>query len=332
MEITERRVVIESPYLVNLFGANDRILSLIDNRFNSSIVVRGNVIIIKGEIDELNAIESIFKELSYMIEKNGIITEMDVESTINLVAINNNNNENFSVKNKNNIIYNGYKNVIRARTARQIEYFAKVSLNDMVFSIGPAGTGKTFLAVAMALASLKNNEVSKIILTRPAVEAGESLGFLPGDMAEKIDPYLRPLVDAIQSMVNPDKYKVMKEKNTIEINPLAYMRGRTLSNAFIILDEAQNTTRTQMKMFLTRLGEGSKAIITGDVTQIDLKNRNDSGLVEAQKILKNIKGIDFVEFDKGDVVRHRLVAEIINAYEKSYKTEEDDNKTKVKNK
>jgi phosphate starvation-inducible PhoH-like protein len=183
-----------------------------------------------------------------------------------------------------------------------------------MFAIGPAGTGKTFLAVAMALASLKNNEVGKIVLSRPAVEAGESLGFLPGDLNEKLDPYIKPLTDALFYMLSPDKMKSMLDKNIIEITPLAYMRGRTLNNSFIILDEAQNATSMQMKMFLTRMSSNSKAIVTGDVTQIDLPDKSNSGLIEADRLLKKIKGIEFVYFSDKDIVRHRLVAEIVRAY------------------
>lgn len=192
----------------------------------------------------------------------------------------------------------------------------QVKQNDIVFAIGPAGTGKTYLAVAFAVASLKNKEINKIILARPAVEAGESLGYLPGDLSEKIDPYLRPLFDALEDMIPHDKLKTYFERNVIEIVPLAYMRGRTLNNAFVILDEAQNSTSMQMKMFLTRLGVNSKAIITGDDTQIDLPGREVSGLIEIQRILKGIDDIAFVYFKKTDVVRHKLVKDIINAYEK----------------
>jgi phosphate starvation-inducible PhoH-like protein len=191
-----------------------------------------------------------------------------------------------------------------------------VQVNDIVFAIGPAGTGKTYLAVAMAVANLKNREVSKIVLARPAVEAGESLGFLPGDLKEKVDPYLRPLYDALDDMLPSEKLKTYMERRIIEIVPLAYMRGRTLNNSFLILDEAQNATAMQMKMFLTRLGDNSKAIITGDVTQIDLPAKTTSGLVQIQEVLQNIDGIDFAYFDRNDVVRHRLVKDIIDAYGK----------------
>jgi phosphate starvation-inducible PhoH-like protein len=214
------------------------------------------------------------------------------------------------------VIYLAQGETIKARTPTQKIYFEKVRTNDIVFAIGPAGTGKTYLAVAMALALLRNREVSRLILSRPAVDAGESLGFLPGDYMEKVDPYLRPLLDALSDMVTPDKLKSMMEKRIVEIIPLAYMRGRTFNNSAIILDEAQNATGTQMKMFLTRMGKNSKLIVTGDITQIDLPRRADSGLIQIQDILKGIQGIEFVYFDKGDVVRHRLVAEIIDAYEK----------------
>ncbi len=302
--------------LVSVFGANDSLLNLIESAFESTIFVRGNQIVITGNEEEVKVLDSIFKELLYMVKKNGVLNDSDVKTVIQLTTVNKSAPETFSIKNEDNVVYKGFKNQIRTKTKTQMEYFQKVKQNDIVFSIGPAGTGKTFLAVAMALRELKLNEVKRIVLTRPAVEAGESLGFLPGDLEEKIDPYLRPITDALQYMLSPEKYKIMKERNIIEINPLAYMRGRTLNNAFVILDEAQNTTETQMKMFLTRLGVGSKAIVTGDITQIDLPRSKKSGLISAQRILKNIEGIDFVYFNEHDVVRHRLVSEIIKAYDR----------------
>ena len=311
-----RYLNLEDTDLVAIFGSNDSLLNLIESAFESAIFVRGNQIVIKGEELEVKAIEAVFKELIYMLKKNGVLSDSDVKTVIQLVKVNDNSNKTFSVKNEDNVVYKGYKSLVRTKTKKQLEYFKKVKKNDLVFAIGPAGTGKTFLAVAMALRALKNNDVGRIILTRPAVEAGESLGFLPGDLQEKIDPYLRPLTDALQYMLSPEKYKIMRERNILEINPLAYMRGRTLSNAFIILDEAQNATETQMKMFLTRLGEGSKAIVTGDTTQVDLPYNKKSGLKSIQKILKGIDGIEFLYFDDKDVIRHRLVADIIKAYNK----------------
>jgi len=307
---------LEDSNLVTIFGANNSLLNLIESAFDSTLFVRGNQIVLKGNDSEVKLLKSVFKELLYMIEKNGVLTDTDVKTVIQLATVNKVDPKEFSIKNKSNIIYAGYKNQIRAKTKTQIEYAEEVQNNDIVFAVGPAGTGKTFLAVAMALNELKKNEVKRIILTRPAVEAGESLGFLPGDLQEKIDPYLRPITDALEYMLSPEKYKIMRERNIIEINPLAYMRGRTLNSAFVILDEAQNTTETQMKMFLTRLGIGSKAIITGDTSQIDLPRNKKSGLVSAQRILKNIDGIEFVYFNENDVVRHKLVAQIIKAYDR----------------
>ncbi|MCK5456374.1 MAG: PhoH family protein, partial [Melioribacteraceae bacterium] len=216
----------------------------------------------------------------------------------------------------NSIILYSKKDVIKAKTPTQVKYFESVKKNDICFAIGPAGTGKTYLAVAFAVSALKKGLVQRIVLARPAVEAGESLGFLPGDFREKIDPYLRPLYDALQDMLPSEKMRNYLESGIVEIVPLAFMRGRTLNNAYVILDEAQNSTAMQMKMFLTRLGPNSKAIITGDITQIDLPNKNQSGLIQVKEILKNIDGVDFIYFNRGDVVRHKLVQDIIHAYEK----------------
>ncbi len=317
MEIIEKKILFEEKDIFSILGWNDENLLLIEKSFRSSINARGNTIIIKGPADEIVIIEKVLNELSYMVKRNGLISKDDVLSVISLFQ---HTNESIQTTNsnsqKNNIILHTAKEVIKAKTKNQIKYYESVLNNDIVFAIGPAGTGKTFLAVAMAIAALRRNEVSKIILSRPAVEAGESLGFLPGDLQEKIDPYIKPLTDALQQMLTPEKYKSMLDKGIIEITPLAYMRGRTLNYSFIILDEAQNATITQMKMFLTRLGAYSKAIVTGDITQIDLQDPKLSGLINAKNVLKNIEGIDFVYFDEKDVVRHKLVADIIKAYDK----------------
>lgn len=239
MELTEKKLIFEDIDLLSLFGMNDMNIKIIENRFKTNIVVRGNTVILKGSDSEIGKIESIFKEMAYMLKRNKTLNEHDVKTVLDLIDVNTSkSSKNFA----DNSIFNGEKEIIRARTPKQIEYFEKVKNNDLVFSIGPAGTGKTFLAVAMALSALRNNLVSRLIISRPAVEAGESLGYLPGDLKEKIDPYLRPITDALRHMLNHEKLKTLMDRQTIEITPLAYMRGRTLSNAFIILDEAQNAT------------------------------------------------------------------------------------------
>lgn len=340
MDFTEKKLRIENTDTLTLFGYNDSNLRLLENHFDATISVRGNTILVKGDASEVRIIEKVLNELQFIIRRTGTLTSNDVLTVMDLVGAKSavgkeitkeseqlgisspGNSTNLpSSQGRNNssdesIIYLAQGESIKARTPTQKLYFEKVRTNDIVFGIGPAGTGKTYLAVAMALALLRNREVSRMILSRPAVDAGESLGFLPGDYMEKVDPYLRPLTDALAEMVTSDKLKSMMEKRIVEITPLAYMRGRTFNNSVIILDEAQNATTTQMKMFLTRMGRNSKLIITGDITQIDLPRRSDSGLVQIQEVLKGIQGISFVYFDKGDVVRHRLVAEIIDAYER----------------
>jgi phosphate starvation-inducible protein PhoH and related proteins len=318
MQNVEKKIKVEHVNLVDLFGAHESNLRLIENKFDAAITVRGDTIVVRGEANEVKKIESIFQELIYTAQRSGRVQAADVSMIIDLVEGQRVGQQPvMSREELDSVILWGKKEVVRARTPRQMEYYKKVRSNDLVFCIGPAGTGKTFLAVAMALAALRSGEIQRIVLTRPAVEAGESLGFLPGDLSEKVDPYLRPLLDAISDMVTPDKLKTMLEKRIVEIVPLAYMRGRTLNQSFIILDEAQNSTRTQMKMFLTRLGQNSKAVVTGDVTQVDLVRKHDSGLMGVQRLFAGIQGIDFLEFEKSDVVRHRLVAEIISAYERA---------------
>ncbi len=249
----------------------------------------------------------------YVLNTTG---KLKVEDVVTIISLTVNGKEIVSQSEYDNIVLYSKKDTIKARTPNQKVYLNEVRKNDICFAIGPAGTGKTYLAVAFAVSSLKKGEVKKIVLARPAVEAGESLGFLPGDFRDKIDPYLRPLYDALNDMLPSEQLKSYVEKDIIEIVPLAYMRGRTLNNSFVILDEAQNSTGMQMKMFLTRLGPNSKAIITGDTTQIDLPSNTQSGLKQVESILKNVDGVSFVYFEKKDVVRHKLVKDIINAYEK----------------
>ncbi len=314
MTAVEKKITLDNVDMLSLLGMNDTYLKLVEDKFNASITVRGENVVIKGVQEEVEQIEKVLKEMVYVLNTKGSLRTNDVETILDL-----------TVQGKEIITNNDYdlivlytkNDVIKAKTQGQVNYLQIASKNDICFAIGPAGTGKTYLAVALAVSALKKGTVSKIILARPAVEAGESLGFLPGDFREKIDPYLRPLYDALDDMMPSDKLKNYIEKRVIEIVPLAYMRGRTLNNAYVILDEAQNSTDMQMKMFLTRLGANSKAIITGDVTQIDLPPKTMSGLVQAKDILQEIEGVGFVYFEKSDVVRHRLVKDIINAYEKS---------------
>jgi len=311
---------IEGVDAFSLLGINDRHLQLIEDRFDADIIVRGENITLRGEASEIQQIERIFRELTFLLTKNGSLTSNDVDTVLDLVAVDSLSHSQLRAqvpKDEMDAIILFTKNaIIKAKTPGQKEYIRRLQTNDIVFAIGPAGTGKTYLAVAMAVASLKNREVNRIVLARPAVEAGESLGFLPGDLKEKVDPYLRPLYDALDDMLPSEKLKTYLERRVIEIVPLAYMRGRTLNNSFLILDEAQNATAMQMKMFLTRLGNNSKAIITGVVTQIDLPTKTTSGLVQIQEVLQDVEGIDFVYFDRNDVVRHRLVKDIIDAYGK----------------
>lgn len=309
----EKIITLENVDMLSLLGLNDNNLKPIEDRFNTSITVRGENVYIKGVPEEIEAVEKIFKEMVYVLNTSGNLKASDVMTIMDLTV---QGREIISEKEYDTIVLYTKNDVIKAKTPTQIKYFQAVRKHDICFAIGPAGTGKTYLAVAFAVAALKKGLVNKIVLARPAVEAGESLGFLPGDFREKIDPYLRPLYDALDDMMPTDKLKSYIEKSVVEIVPLAYMRGRTLNNAFVILDEAQNATSMQMKMFLTRLGPNSKAIITGDITQIDLPSKMVSGLVQIQEILKHVEGVGFVYFEKGDVVRHKLVKDIINAYEK----------------
>ena len=304
---------ISSVDSLSFIGPKDQNIKLIEKSFKSKIVTRGNEIIVDGIKKEIDIINSLINDIIITINKKGFVDTDDIQLLINLAK----SGESSSVAINDNefpIILHTHKGTICAKTKGQKSYFKAISQNDIVFAIGPAGTGKTYQAVASAVNALKNKDVEKIIITRPAVEAGERLGFLPGDLKHKVDPYLTPLFDALSDMIPKDKLKGYLDTSIIEVAPLAYMRGRTLHNSFIILDEAQNATKTQMKMFLTRLGVTSKSIITGDITQIDLPPKEKSGLIDAMEVLNKIKGIDFVTFDENDVVRHKLVKDIIKAY------------------
>jgi len=310
---TKKKISIHGVDQLNLFGLNDNNLKEIERHFNIKIVARGSVLTLIGDESEVKIVEKLFAELITILERNEKLTENDVITIAEVLK----SGRTKGSKNSDlsSVIVYTKEGHIKPKTDGQKKYYKSTLENDIVFAIGPAGTGKTYLAVAIALSHLRDKKMDKIVLARPAVEAGESLGFLPGDLREKVDPYLKPLYDALFDMVIQAKLKKYMENGTIEIVPLAYMRGRTLNNAFVILDEAQNTFPNQMKMFLTRLGINSKAIITGDITQIDLPDKKQSGLVQIQNILKGIDGIDFVYLSENDVVRHRLVRQIIKAYE-----------------
>ena len=297
-----------------LFGTLDSNVRILKENLDVDIMQRDNELILRGK--DAKRAEAIFQELMEIIAGGEKLDEQKINYVIALK------DEGLSYEeskvNKDIICFTHKGKPLRPKTLGQRKYVQSIRKRDIVFGIGPAGTGKTYIAVAMAVHAFKNKEVQKIILTRPAVEAGERLGFLPGDLQEKVDPYLRPLYDALYDVLGRESALRLKEKEAIEVVPLAYMRGRTLDNSFIILDEAQNTTREQMKMFLTRMGFGSKIVVTGDVTQVDLPRGKKSGLLEAAKILKNVKGIDFCYLKDVDVVRHELVKKIIGAYDKYY--------------
>ena len=296
------------------FGHQNEHIELLKKYFPKlKIVARGSRIMVYGDEDMLEEFDQRF---TMLMDHFGKYNKLD-ENAIERVLSSSSTEEYSTSEQSGQVLVHGVGGkLIKAQTANQRKLVDLSAKNDMVFAIGPAGTGKTYTGVALAVKALKEKQVKRIILTRPAVEAGENLGFLPGDLKEKLDPYMQPLYDALRDMIPHEKLEVLIEKQVIQIAPLAFMRGRTLDNAFVILDEAQNTTDTQMKMFLTRLGANSKAIITGDVTQIDLPKREISGLVQIREVLKDIDGISFVHFNKGDVVRHKLVRDIIEAYEK----------------
>ncbi|MEK4537463.1 PhoH family protein [Peribacillus sp. FSL K6-1552] len=310
------KLEIESPNeAIALLGNGDSNVKVLEEELGISVITRGEAISVAGEIERVTMGQEILKALLTVIRKGITISSRDVLYAIELAR--KGTLEYFGELYEEEIAKTAKGKSIKVKTIGQRYYIQAIKKQDLVFGIGPAGTGKTYLAVVMAINSLKNGHVKRIILTRPAVEAGESLGFLPGDLKEKVDPYLRPLYDALHDLLGMEQTQRMIERGTIEIAPLAYMRGRTLEDAFVILDEAQNTTEAQMKMFLTRLGFGSKMVITGDRTQIDLPKGMKSGLVRVEEILKNVKGLSFVYFEQIDVVRHPLVAKIITAYEQA---------------
>jgi phosphate starvation-inducible PhoH-like protein len=329
--LTDAIINLETVNPIEFFGINNSKFDILKRKFPLlKILSRGSQIKLSGQASEVaNAQAKIAQVIKYL-ERNGHLSEHyfaqilgDEEATGDLVTLDDPNNNDI-------LVFGPNGRVIRARTQNQKLMSTASEKNDILFAVGPAGTGKTYTAVALAVRALKNKAVRKIILTRPAVEAGENLGFLPGDLKEKIDPYLRPLYDALDDMIPADKLNYYMTNRIIEIAPLAYMRGRTLDNSFIILDEAQNATDLQLKMFLTRIGPSAKAIITGDLTQIDLPKNQRSGLIRATRILKNIEGIAHVQLDEADVVRHRLVKQIIRAYDKEQAREEELEETRKK--
>ncbi len=302
---------------VEIFGANDKNLEVLANAFPKlKLVARGNKIKVIGEDDDIGMFTNLFERIIQHYLKYNNLSESDLKNLVMGEVEPSHGYEASDI-----IVYGPNGLVVKARTPGQRAMMENVEGNDMVFAIGPAGTGKTYTAVALAVRALKDKEVRRIILTRPAVEAGENLGFLPGDLKEKLDPYLQPLYDALGDMIPAPKLKSYLETGVIQIAPLAFMRGRTLDNAFVILDEAQNATESQLKMFLTRMGRSAKFVITGDLTQIDLPKKMPSGLIHATTVLKDVQGINFVYLDEKDVVRHKLVSKIIAAYNKENRKE-----------
>lgn len=300
--------------IADLFGSFDENMKLIENEYDVNVISRGSQLKIKGEEEKVEQAAKAFDGLLILMNKGELLDEQNVRYVMTLVK--DGQNDKLSKMITDCICITSRGKIVKSKTLGQEKYVDAIKNNTIVFGVGPAGTGKTYLAVAMAVKAFKAKEVSRIILTRPAVEAGESLGFLPGDLQQKVDPYLRPLYDALLDMFGADNFQKYFTKGTIEVAPLAYMRGRTLDDSFIILDEAQNTTSEQMKMFLTRLGFNSKIVVTGDITQIDLPSGKRSGLKEVVKILKNVDDIKTIYLDEKDVVRHRLVQAIVKAYEK----------------
>jgi phosphate starvation-inducible protein PhoH and related proteins len=314
-QAVEVRIVLDNNQEASaIFGKNDEYLKLIIDQFEAHVVARSGELIVTGSRTEADQLEKLFGELIYLYRSGITISAHDIQYAIRLIK--EGQKESLHAMLADTVIVTHRGKQVKPKTLNQKRYLEAIRKNFIVFGIGPAGTGKTYLAIAMAVFSLKNREVERIILTRPAVEAGEKLGFLPGDLQEKVDPYLRPLYDALFDILGTETFQKYMAKGIIEVAPLAYMRGRTLDDSFIILDEAQNTTPEQMKMFLTRLGFGSKAVITGDVTQVDLPHGKGSGLKHAQVVLKDVQGVDFIPLTDQDVVRHPVVGRIIRAYDR----------------
>ena len=313
--MNEKIISLDSVEPVEIYGVNDVKLNIIKRHFPKlKLIARGYSLKVMGEANEISRFERKLEQLINQYHKTGVLTDSVIDRLLGQTgdSILESKNELLS----NDIILFGNNGlIIKAKTDNQRKMVSAIVKNDMLFAIGPAGTGKTYTAVALAVSALKNKEVKRIILTRPAVEAGENLGFLPGDLKEKLDPYMQPLYDALSDMIPNDKLNQYLESRIIQIAPLAFMRGRTLDNAFVILDEAQNTTESQMKMFLTRMGGNAKFIVTGDVTQIDLPSKQPSGLLQAVRLLKKVEGISIIELDNTDVIRHKLVKAIIDKYE-----------------
>ncbi len=313
--MAEQTINIErTEQAVMLFGSCDENIKIIEKDFHVNVIVRGSDIRIHGDEENVDKAKRAINNLISLINKGEALNEQNIRYVVSLVK--DGNDDKLSAIGSDVVCISAKGKPIKAKTLGQKKYLDAIRNNTVVIGVGPAGTGKTYLAVAMAVAAFRAKEVNRIILTRPAVEAGEKLGFLPGDLQQKVDPYLRPLYDALFDMLGPENFQKYQERGNIEVAPLAYMRGRTLDDSFIILDEAQNTTPEQMKMFLTRLGFGSKIVVTGDVTQIDLPDGKRSGLVEVIKILKGLDDIQTIRFSEKDVVRHKLVQDIIKAYEK----------------
>lgn len=314
--MAERRYTLREMDPVEVFGVNDKFIKRMCDFFpNLKVVPRGDTLILKGEAEEADAFLKAVETLVSKRLKKRSLSMADVEAIFETEQFNSVQGVSAEEGGDDIIVYGTEGKIIRARTKNQKRLVEDYLTSDLIFATGPAGTGKTYTAIALAVRALKNREIKRLILTRPAVEAGERLGFLPGDLKEKLDPYLQPLYDALQDMVPAQRLKTLLEEGTIQIAPLAYMRGRTLESAFVILDEAQNTNLGQLKMFLTRMGNHSKFIVTGDVTQIDLPNKSDSGLKRAMEILKDVQGISYVTFTKEDIVRHPLVTKIVKAFD-----------------